>query len=591
MREPRPVGYSQVVLIFAVAVTLAIAAYAAPLVEVTKPADTSIVSGVADIEVTYTADGPSPIVRVEVLIDGRSVKDFRLEKPASQGRQAFRWDFSLATPSKHAISARAWDANGTVGSTGIQIVVQRSAVPAPAPGGSDRTAPTVDIYYPAEGTVVSGDVHVKADVSDNVGIRSVVFFLDGEFKKLMMNSPNYSYKTDTRKLADGPHVVAVTAHDEAENEGRSQVGFVVQNREATAPTTRVSRTVEATPIVLPEATPVPKPPVPTVTPPIEITPAPAVIAPAAPDASVSAVADGSASPVIGNVTAPATGPRTGLPTVAGLPQPKPVEAAPMPAEFTAPPASTAVAPAPRKPATSGLVAKLLPNVDTAISRITEPAAPPTAPQIDTPVVLKAPASPDVARIARALPDATPARIADTATVASSPKTSQLDAADLVVLAPAAKRDDERIAALPERDEDARPQAKIGMPGQLDVAAMSRFRDVKIVFDGKLIPLRTAPTVVDGISIAPLREIFESCDGVLYWTHADKRVKAVNSDVEMNLQIGNPVINVNGTAEELMLAPYISNGRTMLPLEFVAGMLDVTVSFNSNTGELVISAKD
>jgi hypothetical protein len=49
------------------------------------------------------------------------------------------------------------------------------------------------------------------------------------------------------------------------------------------------------------------------------------------------------------------------------------------------------------------------------------------------------------------------------------------------------------------------------------------------------------------------------------------------------------VKVNGSDEQLVLAPYIKNGRTMLPLEFVARTLDVTVSFNSNTGELVISS--
>jgi hypothetical protein len=104
-------------------------------------------------------------------------------------------------------------------------------------------------------------------------------------------------------------------------------------------------------------------------------------------------------------------------------------------------------------------------------------------------------------------------------------------------------------------------------------------------------LRAAPTVVDGISIAPLREIFESCDGVLYWYHVDKRVKAINPNVEMHLKIGNPVAEVNGDEEQLVLAPFIKNGRTMLPLEFIAGTLDVTVSFNSSTGELIICSND
>jgi len=118
--------------------------------------------------------------------------------------------------------------------------------------------------------------------------------------------------------------------------------------------------------------------------------------------------------------------------------------------------------------------------------------------------------------------------------------------------------------------------------------MARFRDVKIVLNGKLIPLRSAPEVVNGISIAPLREIFESCDGTLYWFHHEKRVHAVSPSVEMELRIGQQTAKVNGEVQDLVLAPYIRNGRTMVPLEFLASTLDVTVSFNSATGELIIS---
>ena len=141
-----------------------------------------------------------------------------------------------------------------------------------------------------------------------------------------------------------------------------------------------------------------------------------------------------------------------------------------------------------------------------------------------------------------------------------------------------------------RDREERPQSKVGLPG-LNVREMARFRDVKIVFDGKLIPLRAAPEVVDGISIAPLREVFERCDGTLYWFHFEKRVRAVNPTTEMELKIGANKAKVNGAEENLVLAPYIKNGRTMVPLEFVAGTLDVTVSFNSDTGELIISRND
>ena len=236
MREPRAIGYSVSVVAGLIVIVIAIAAYAAPLVSIQKPQDKEIISGTADIHVTYVADSASPIERVQVFIDNQLVKDYRLDKPNLQGSVAFRWDFTLATPSRISISARAQDSSCAVGATGIKVEVRRNegAESAPAAGGTDRTAPTVDIYYPAEGQLVKGEIRVKADVSDDVGVRTVIFFLDGEFKTMMMNSPNYSSRFDTTRMAEGPHVVRVSAYDARENEGRAERTFVVQNREATA---------------------------------------------------------------------------------------------------------------------------------------------------------------------------------------------------------------------------------------------------------------------------------------------------------------------------------------------------------------------
>jgi hypothetical protein len=148
-----------------------------------------------------------------------------------------------------------------------------------------------------------------------------------------------------------------------------------------------------------------------------------------------------------------------------------------------------------------------------------------------------------------------------------------------------------VAALPPRRTEADPAGKTGRPeGVLgDVTAMSQFRDVKVVFDGQLLSLRTVPLVLKGVSLAALREIFEHTDGQVYWYHVEKRVRAVNQRTQIDLRIGDKTVRVNGADQELVLAPFIKNGRTMVPLDFVARTLDVTVSFNTSTGELLISS--
>jgi hypothetical protein len=587
MREPRAIGRSLSAVALLV-IVIAIAAYAAPLVNIDKPKDKEVITGTADIHVTYTADSASPIERVQVFIDGQLVKDYRLEKPQLQGSVLFRWDFTAATPSRHSISARAQDASGAVGATGIKVEVRRAAggETAPATEGPDQTPPAVDIYYPAEGQVVSGEIRVKADVSDNVGVRTVVFFLDGTFKTMMMNSPNYSDKIDTTRMADGAHVVQVRAFDAAENEGRSERTFVVQNREVTATGDGASRIG-----VTPKVTVAPAPEVPPLKAPGTGGTAPSVTAPGGTQRAPESGATGAQTELTAKLPSPPT--VSASQPEGGVMPPPPLASAPSLVKSEPPIVTKA------SPTTSGPVAGASTQAEERVAALAEPAGWVAHPLGGEAGALNAvspsPAARDVVAFVGVAGDAA-ARTHTPTDPAWQLKTTRILGQPAVVLAqpsyahdPVGEPRQSRVAMLPpSRDEGAR--SKVGMPG-LDVQQMAKFRDVKIVFDGKLIPLRAAPEVVDGLSITPLREVFESCDGTLYWFHQEKRVHAVNSTVDMELKIGDDTAKVNGAAENLSLAPYIKNGRTMVPLEFLATTLDVTVSFNSKTGELIISRND
>jgi hypothetical protein len=269
-----------------------------------------------------------------------------------------------------------------------------------------------------------------------------------------------------------------------------------------------------------------------------------------------------------------------------------------------PRAEVSPAPAEVSPSTSGLVASLPAHAET------RPASAEDKAHVSPPLAGSARTLPAKPAVSSSVAEATQvavlsndhtARAAAPSEAVAAPKTGAVPAAQTAVLAsphprlgydsePLGDLRQERVAVLPARKmDDGHPRSKLAQPAALDVEAMARFRDVKIVFNGKLLSLRAAPCVLEGISISPLREVFEHTDGVLYWFHVEKRVRAVNSDTEIELQIGDPKVKVNGNEEGLVLAPFIKNGRTMVPLEFVARTLDVTVSFNSDTGELIISS--
>jgi len=92
----------------------------------------------------------------------------------------------------------------------------------------------VSIYYPAQGAEVEGQIELKANATDNVGVKAVFFYVDGKLHTMIMNAPPYVAQWDTTRTADGPHVLKASAWDEQENRGDSaEVTVLVKNRSQT----------------------------------------------------------------------------------------------------------------------------------------------------------------------------------------------------------------------------------------------------------------------------------------------------------------------------------------------------------------------
>jgi hypothetical protein len=86
----------------------------------------------------------------------------------------------------------------------------------PPPTTGDTTAPTVSITSPANNTRVSGWTTVSATATDNVGVVSVVFAVDGKTIGSDTSAP-YSIRWRARGLTYGSHTLTATAKDAAGN--------------------------------------------------------------------------------------------------------------------------------------------------------------------------------------------------------------------------------------------------------------------------------------------------------------------------------------------------------------------------------------
>jgi hypothetical protein len=135
----------------------------------------------------------------------------------------------------YTLEARAYDAAGNMGSSGLITVTVQNAPP-------DTISPTAKINSPADGTTVSGIVGVAITATDNVGVVRVEWYLNGASAGTTLN-PTANFPWDTTKYPNGSCTLEARAYDAAGNMGSSgSLTVSVQNgvADVTAPTVAIT---------------------------------------------------------------------------------------------------------------------------------------------------------------------------------------------------------------------------------------------------------------------------------------------------------------------------------------------------------------
>jgi len=174
----------------------------APTVTLGAPA-----TGTAGVAVTLTATAADPddsVAKVE-FFDGATLLGTDTSNPYS-----FSW--TPATNGAHGLTARATDSHGAA-TTSAVVTVQVGPVV-----GADTTAPTATLTAPANlATGVTGMLALAATATDDVGVASVEFQIDGLPIGAADSTAPYAATVDTSLFTTGQHVLRARASDAAGN--------------------------------------------------------------------------------------------------------------------------------------------------------------------------------------------------------------------------------------------------------------------------------------------------------------------------------------------------------------------------------------
>jgi len=94
-------------------------------------------------------------------------------------------------------------------------------------------------------------------------------------------------------------------------------------------------------------------------------------------------------------------------------------------------------------------------------------------------------------------------------------------------------------------------------------------------------------IINGRSMMPIRFVAENLGATVGWNGETKTVIIENESTKIELPVGKTTCTLNGETVELDVPAQIVDGRTLMPIRFIAENLGATVGWNGETKTVII----
>ncbi|MCX8052409.1 MAG: stalk domain-containing protein [Armatimonadetes bacterium] len=172
-----------------------------------------------EVSVGYNTQSEVKVTRLELWVDGRRTATRSLARPESRGVCSFWWDTSKFAPGSHDLSVKIYADNRLLTTISRSVVIEQTRY--------DLFAPSVLFPEIKSGDVLRGTANIKMSVVDDGGEEPIVGLLVDNVLKFLTNRKPYVFALDTTKYNDGVHELRIVAYDSAGNKSSSSAVKVV----------------------------------------------------------------------------------------------------------------------------------------------------------------------------------------------------------------------------------------------------------------------------------------------------------------------------------------------------------------------------
>lgn len=116
-------------------------------------------------------------------------------------------------------------------------------------------------------------------------------------------------------------------------------------------------------------------------------------------------------------------------------------------------------------------------------------------------------------------------------------------------------------------------------------------NITVKLNEQILSFDVQPQIINGRTMVPMRTIFESLGATVEWEQTTQAVTSVRGETKISLIIGTPIIIVDGNLKSLDTAPCVVSGRTLVPVRAIAEAFDMNVEWDDITQTVLITSTD
>lgn len=120
-----------------------------------------------------------------------------------------------------------------------------------------------------------------------------------------------------------------------------------------------------------------------------------------------------------------------------------------------------------------------------------------------------------------------------------------------------------------------------------IQAETEEQEIKIVLDNTPQKYSTAPIIIEGTTLVPMRDLFESLDAHVEWHESTRTAFATKDDQHIEIKIGSYFAKLNDETIQLPVKPRIVDSYTMIPLRLISEVFGAKVEWEANSKTIYI----